>query len=129
MTKEEIKRKAKTYSKNYWYNTNNSVNVASIEKLLIDFATEVTKEQQEENERLKKIEEDYYDFLQKKNEEDWKGDNVVGCLNLRIEQKDKQLTRAKELLNMFLRLHYNPILDEYSLFCKVEQFLNSETEK
>ena len=45
----------------------------------------------EENKRLKKTEEDYYDFLQKKNEEDWKGDNVVGCLNLRIEQKDKQI--------------------------------------
>jgi hypothetical protein len=39
------------------------------------------------------------------------------------------ITKAKELLNMFLRLKYNPIVDEYTLFCKVEQFLNSEVEK
>jgi len=45
--------------------------------------------------------------------------------------KDVQnLTKAKELLNMFLRLHYNPIVDEHTLFCKVEQFLkDSEVEK
>ena len=55
MTKEQIERKAKTYSKNYWYNTNNSVNVASIEKLLIDFANETTEELQEENSELKAI--------------------------------------------------------------------------
>ena len=54
MTEEQIKRKAKTYSTNYWYNTNNSVNVESIEKLLIDFATEATKELQEENIQLLK---------------------------------------------------------------------------
>lgn len=38
-------------------------------------------------------------------------------------------SETKELLNMFLRLHYNPIVDEHTLFCKVEQFLNSEVEK
>ena len=53
------------------------------------------KELVEENERLKKIEEEYFDFLQKKSEEDWKGDNIVGCLNLRIEQKDKQIEKMK----------------------------------
>lgn len=45
------------------------------------------------------------------------------------EKYIEQLTKAKELLNMFLRLHYNPIVDEHTLFCKVEQFLNSEVEK
>ena len=138
MTKEPIKRKAKTYSKNYWYNTNNSVNVASIEKLLIDFATEVTKELQEENERLKEIKEDYYDFLQKKNEEDWKGDNVVGCLKLRIEQKDKQLIKAKELIELLLsdnRTMKAQFESEeqaniwFEHIHQAEQFLNSEVEK
>lgn len=40
------------------------------------------------------------------------------------EDKDK-LTEAKELLNMFLRLNYNPIVDEHTLVCKVKQFLSS----
>ena len=43
----------------------------------------------------KKIEEEYYDFIQKKNEEDWKGDNVVGCLKLKIEQLEAQIEKMK----------------------------------
>ena len=46
-------------------------------------------------EELKKIEEEYYDFIQKKNEEDWKGDNVVGCLKLKIEQLKAQIEKMK----------------------------------
>ena len=53
------------------------------------------KELQEENAELKKIEEEYYDFIQKKNEEDWKGDNVVGCLKLKIEQLKAQIEKMK----------------------------------
>ena len=64
---------------------------AEVVQVVNEIVAEETKELKEENKRLKRIEEDYYDFLQKKNEEDWKGDNVVGCLNLRIEQKDKQI--------------------------------------
>ena len=89
-------------------------------------------ELQDENKRLKKIEEDYYDFLQKKNEEDWKGDNVVGCLNLRIEQKDKQLTKANELLKCFVWYFRegSPNLVPYKHKVKeAEQFLSSEVEK
>ena len=50
---------------------------------------------QTEIEELKKIEEEYYDFIQKKNEEDWKGDNVVGCLNLKIKQLEAQIEKMK----------------------------------
>ena len=52
--------------------------------------------------------------------------NCVDCSN---HGSNIKLLKAKELLNMFLRLHYNPIVDEHTLFCKVEQFLNSEVEK
>ena len=38
-------------------------------------------------------------------------------------QDVEQLTKAKELFNEFLRLHYRPIVDEFTLFHKVEQFL------
>ena len=89
-------------------------------------------ELKDENKRLKKIEEDYYDFLQKKNEEDWKGDNVVGCLNLRIEQKDKQLTKAKEIIKDLLNLPFasneEVFADVGSHLYKAEQFLK-EVEK
>ena len=44
------------------------------------------------------------------------------CKTENIEMK-KQLTKAKELFNEFLRLHYRPIVDEFTLFHKVEQFL------
>ena len=63
MTEAQIKRKAKTYSKNYWYNTNNSVNVASIEKLLVDFTIEATKELQEENKDIQQSCENYYNEM------------------------------------------------------------------
>ena len=53
------------------------------------------KELQEENAELKKIEEEYYDFIQKKNEEDWKGDNIVCCLKLKIEQLKAQIEKMK----------------------------------
>lgn len=71
-----------------------------------------------------------YQELEKENAE-LKDDNKVMADNYsKMEQKFYgNLTKAKELLNMFLRLHYNPIVDEHTLFCKVEQFLNSEVEK
>ena len=59
-------------------------------------------------------------------------DETQELLDKQIEatyKLDKENAKAKELLNMFLRLHYNPIVDEHNLFCKVEQFLNSEVEK
>lgn len=43
------------------------------------------------------------------------------------KKEHSQLTEAKELLNEFLRLHYNPIVDECTLFHKVEQFLDCFT--
>lgn len=39
------------------------------------------------------------------------------------KKEHSQFIEAKELLNEFLRLHYNPIVDERTLFHKVEQFL------
>lgn len=44
-------------------------------------------------------------------------------LKNRIAAATEKLTKAKELFNEFLRLHYNPIVDESTLFHKVEQFL------
>ena len=61
-----------------------------------------------------------------KNRDCWKSCEYANSKAELIGQhiKDIQnLTKAKELLNMFLRLHYNPIVDEHTLFCKVEQFL------
>lgn len=52
-------------------------------------------EKDKQIEELKKIEEEYYDFIQKKNEEDWKGDNVVGSLKLKIEQLEAQIEKMK----------------------------------
>ena len=40
-----------------------------------------------------------------------------------MDKQREQLIKAKELLNMFLRLHYLPIVDEATLYHKVEQFL------
>ena len=53
----------------------------------------------------------------------------IQILNLNGNIVFRELTKAKELLNMFLRLHYLPIVDEATLYHKVEQFLNSEVEK
>ena len=78
MTEEQIKRKAKTYSTNYWYNTNNSVNVESIEKLLIDFATEATKELQE---ATKKFKSDYHE--------------LCNLQDMRIAELEKQVEKMK----------------------------------
>lgn len=44
-------------------------------------------------------------------------------LKNRIDVTTEKLIQAKELLNEFLRLHYRPIVDESTLFHKVEQFL------
>ena len=53
-----------------------------------------------------------------------------GYYQLGETEKDEQLIKAKELLNMFLRLHYSLIVDEKTLFDKVENFLkDSEVEK
>lgn len=54
-----------------------------------------------------------------------KDEHIVELMkeNAELRKNKAQLTKAKELLNMFLRLHYNPIVDEHTLFCKVEQFL------
>ena len=106
MTEEEIKKFAKEYVQN---NTDESVNSFIGEQLQKAFIEgtdfmyysnneELKKELIEKDKQiaeLKKIEEEYYDFIQKKNEEDWKGDNVVGCLKLKIEQLEAQIERMK----------------------------------
>ena len=106
MTEEEIKKFAKEYVQN---NTDESVNSFIGEQLQKAFIEgtdfmyysnneELKKELTEKDKQiaeLKKIEEEYYDFIQKKNEEDWKGDNVVGCLKLKIEQLKAQIEKMK----------------------------------
>ena len=106
MTEEEIKKFAKEYVQN---NTDESVNSfigEQLQKAFIEGTDFMYYSNNEELRRqltekgkqiaeLKKIEEEYYDFIQKKNEEDWKGDNVVGCLKLKIEQLKAQIEKMK----------------------------------
>jgi hypothetical protein len=152
MSKENLKQKIDRIVRDYYTSSKALTLYRNLKGLAYDVAEEVTKELQipceschlslpqdlidknkelqEENKRLIKIEEDYYDFLQKKNEEDWKGDNVVGCLNLRIEQKDKQLTKAKEIIKKLIEaIHIWDCKNLEEVEAEAEQFLNSEVEK
>ena len=78
-------------------------------------------------EELKKIEEEYYDFIQKKNEEDWKGDNVVGCLKLKIEQLKAQIEKMKCCDNCEHNFDVDGTRSNHCVKCK--NFSNWELDK
>lgn len=80
---------------------------------------------QKENEELQKENEELQEEI---NEWKTKFENLQKYLDTQNCYREcaevwGNLTKAKELLNMFLRLHYRPIIDEYTLFCKVKQFI------
>lgn len=113
MTEEEI---AKEYVQNNTDETVNSFIGEQLQKAFIEGTDFMYYSNNEELRRqltekgkqiaeLKKIEEEYYDFIQKKNEEDWKGDNVVGCLKLKIEQLKDQIEKMKNMLQRWYNQH------------------------
>ena len=89
MTKDEIKKKAKTFSANYWYNANTSISRPSIEKLLIDFAEEVTMELQKEIETLKHNKETVA----------YLGDCISDIQDKKIAELEAQIEKMKNCIN------------------------------
>ena len=110
MTEEEIKKFAKEYVQN---NTDESVNSFIGEQLQKAFIEgtdfmyysnneELKKELTEKDKQiaeLKKIEEEYYDFIQKKNEEDWKDEVILDSDDEnKDDEKSEGIRRKKKCL-------------------------------